>query len=126
MTTIDPEKLTDEFFAAILRRDWADAESRIHPDARAMQNISGEEVGARDLLVSMRNLVESLASFAYENPRRIVSPDAVVEQHDVRMTRADGASVVLDVCILLRFGPDGKILRIDEYLDSAQVGPLFA
>ena len=64
--------------------------------------------------------------FVYENLRWIVSLDAVVEQHDVRMTLADGASVVLDVCILLRFGPDGKILRIDEYLDSAQVGPLFA
>ncbi len=126
MSSIEPETLTEEFFEAILRRDWADAESRIHPDARAMQNISGEEVGARELLASMRGLVESLDSFAYENPRRIVNDHAVVEQHDVRMTRKDGVSVVLDVCILLRFGPDGRILRIDEYLDSAQVGPLLA
>ena len=80
---------------------------------------------AIDTVVS-DELVDSLAAFAYENPRRIVGRDAVVEQHDVRMTRRDGAEVVLDVCIILRFDTEGRIVRIDEYLDSAGVAPLQA
>lgn len=121
MTPDALEKLTQDFFAAITRRDWSDALERVHPDGRAMQNISGEEVNARTLLTSMRGLVESLKSFAYENPRRILGKNAVVEQHDVRMAREDGRELVLDICILLHFDDDGKIIRIDEYLDSAQI-----
>ena len=122
----DLEKRTVEFFAAITRRDWVDAIERIHPEARAMQNFVGQEVNARELFESMRALVDSLAAFAYENPRRIMGCDAVVEQHDVKMTRHDGVEVVLDVCVVLRFDAEGRIVRLDEYLDSAGVAPLQA
>ena len=120
----DLQRLTEEFFADISARNWQNALSRIHPEARAVQNISGQEVNAGDLLISMRGLVESLADFRYENPRRVVGQDAVVEQHDVRMTRRDGIEVVLDICIVLRFDADGLITRIDEYLDSGALKPL--
>jgi len=120
----DLQRLTEEFFADISARNWQNALSRIHPEARAVQNISGHEVNAGDLLISMRGLVESLADFRYENPRRVVGQDAVVEQHDVRMTRRDGIEVVLDICIVLRFDADGLITRIDEYLDSGALKPL--
>jgi ketosteroid isomerase-like protein len=122
----DLEKRTAEFFAAITRRDWDDVIERIHPEARAIQNFVGQEMNARDLFQSMRALVDSLAAFAYENPRRIMGRDAVVEQHDVKMTRHDGVEVVLDVCIVLRFDAEGRIVRLDEYLDSAGVAPLQA
>ncbi len=118
------ETLTDDFFAAIVRHDWDDVEARIHPDARAYQNIGGGETDARRTFKKMRRLVESVASIAYENPRRVVAADAVVEQHDVRMTRKDGVDVVLDVCIILRFDDDGRIVRLDEYLDSAAAAGL--
>lgn len=118
------ETLTDDFFAAIVRHDWDDVEARIHPDARAYQNIGGGETDARSTFQKMRRLVESVASIAYENPRRVVAADAVVEQHDVRMTRKDGVDVVLDVCIILRFDDDGRIVRLDEYLDSAAAAGL--
>lgn len=118
------QRLTEEFFADISDRNWEGALSRIHPDARAVQNISGQEVNARDLLISMQGLVESLADFRYENPRCIVGQGAVVEQHDVRMTRLDGVEVLLDICIVLRFNADGLVIRIDEYLDSGALKPL--
>lgn len=126
MTPDALKKLTEDFFAAITRRDWADALERVRPDGRAQQNISGEEVDARTLLTSMRGLVESLKSFTYENPRRIIGELAVVEQHDVRMTRKDGREIVIDICVLLHFDESGKIIRIDEYLDSAAVSAFLA
>ena len=85
----------------------------MHPNARAYQNIGGGETSARSTLKGMRKLVESVASIAYKNPRRVVAVDAVVEQCDVRMTRTDGVEVVLDVCIILRFDDEGRIVRLD-------------
>ncbi|MAJ61488.1 MAG: hypothetical protein CBC48_16990 [bacterium TMED88] len=126
-TQSDPsglQALTEKFFANISARKWDSALARIHPDARAIQNISGHEVNARDLLSSMQGLVESLADFSYENRRCIVGQQAVVEQHDVRMTRRDGVEVVIDICIVLRFDTEGLITRIDEYLDSGALKPL--
>jgi ketosteroid isomerase-like protein len=120
----DLEKWTDEFFDAVARRDLDDAVGRIHPDARAMQNFVGRETDARSLLRSLGGLLDSVQGFAYENPRRVVGADAVVEQHDVRITREDGREVVIDVCIILRFDEQGRIVRLDEYLDSAAAAAL--
>ena len=118
------EELTKAFFSDISARDWELAIERLDPDARAVQNISGNEVNARELLKSMRGLVESLAHFSYENPRRIVGKESVVEQHDVRMVRHDGVEVVIDICIVLRFSSEVLITRIDEYLDSGALQAL--
>lgn len=122
----DLEKWTDEFFDAISRGDLDEAQRRIHPEARAMQNVAGKEVGGRELLAGLRPLLDMLSGFAYENPRRVVGDDAVVEQHDVRLTREDGREVVLDVCIILRFDAEGRILRIDEYLDATPMKAFLA
>ena len=106
-------------------RDWSQAHKMLHPDAVARQNISGRDVKAKELLQSMRMLVESMQGFAYENVRRVIGERAVVEQHDVRMTRRDGQDVVLDVCVVLRFDQAGQIVRLDEYLDSRGAQALF-
>ena len=121
---IDLAARTEEFFSAITRGDWEGAIQQVRPHARAVQNVSGQETNARDLLASMRGLVESLDSFGYENPRRIVGTGAVVEQHDVCMRRKDGKEVRIDVCVILRFDEEGFIVRVDEYLDSAAAAAL--
>ena len=118
------EERTEAFFASIVQGDWDAAKEKIHPSASAVQNVAGEETNARQLLDSMRLLVESLDGLAYENVRRVVGPDAVAEQHDVCTRRKDGTEVRLDVCIILRFDGDGRIVRIDEYFDSAAASRL--
>ena len=120
----DLEERTEAFFAAITRGDWEEAKQQIHPSASALQNVVGKETNARELLQSMQSLVGSLDRLVYENVRRVVGADAVVEQHDVCMVRKDGAEVRLDVCIILRFDPEGMIIRIDEYFDSAGAAQL--
>lgn len=120
------EKSTEAFFAAIAQGHWSEAMGRIHPSASAVQYVSGQEVNARELLQSMQAMVESLEHFAYENPRRVVGQDAVVEEHVVCMTPKSGKPIRLDVCIILRFDAEGRIIRIDEYFDSASVARLQA
>ena len=120
----DLVKITRSFFDSIQRRDWESATELIHPEARALQNVSGQETNARELLQSMQGLVSSLKDFSYENIRSIACPHAVVEQHDVHMLKANGGKIVLDVCIILRFDDAGLIVRIDEYFDSAPLSGL--
>ena len=122
---IDLQDLTEKFFSAMSDHEWSRALEMLHPDAVARQNISGSDVDAKELLQSMRMLVESMQGFAYENVRRVIGERAVVEQHDVRMTRRDGQDVVLDVCVVLRFNQAGQIVRLDEYLDSRGAQALF-
>ena len=70
--TPDLEALTDAFFAAIVRGDWDDVGTRIHPDARAYQNVGGGELPAPQTLKQMRALVESCRAIAYENWVRVL------------------------------------------------------
>ena len=44
----------------------------------------------------------------------------------VRKGPPKAVDIIFDICILLRFDETGKIIRIDEYLDSAPVGRLLA
>ena len=48
----------------------------------------------------------------------------VVDQHVVTLTRPDGKSVSTDVCVVLRFDGDGRITRLDEYVDSVAFAEL--
>lgn len=59
----------------------------------------------------------------YADPRRHSCGDVVVEQHQVRLTQPDGTILTGDVCVVLRFGSDGLIVALDEYLDSALFTP---
>ena len=87
------EQSTEAFFSAIAQGSWPEAIDQIHPSARAVQYVSGQEVNARELLQSMQAMVESLEHFAYENPRRVVGRDAVVEEHVVCMTPKNGKQI---------------------------------
>jgi ketosteroid isomerase-like protein len=39
-------------------------------------------------------------------------------------TKPDGRVVRVDICVVAQFRDDCKIIRIDEYLDSAAAAPL--
>jgi len=64
-----------------------------------------------------------VAAEHYGDIRRSETADGFVQQHVLRLTRQDGTRVELPGCIIATCA-DGKITRIDEYLDSAQVARL--
>ena len=47
-----------------------------------------------------------------------------VQQHVLRARRANGGSIEMRVCIVIKVGADGLITRIDEYFDPADMAPL--
>ena len=62
----------------------------------------------------------------YENARRVSGPDNVTEIHDAVFTKPDGRIVRIDICVVVQFNNDGKIIRVDEYLDSAAAAGLMS
>lgn len=122
---MDIEALTDQFFRLATKQDWEGMAAMFAEGAIVSQPGAGE-LGVDQLLLNLGGLSKAGIRSTYENVRRVVSADSVAEQHDVRLTRPDGVEVLLDVCIVMRFGVDGLLTRVDEYFDPTVVAPLMA
>jgi len=62
----------------------------------------------------------------YEVLDRQVFDGGFVQQHILHSTNNRGEDVTLRVCLVVKYGDDGLIRRIDEYLDPAELAPLLA
>ena len=91
------------------------------PDVVIWHNTDGVEQGRDDNLRTLAAVVRLLAERRYEDRRLDVFDGGFVEQHVLTGVRsADGVRVSLPAVLVGRVR-DGKIARLDEYLDSAQV-----
>lgn len=122
---MDLEARINQFFQLATAQDWEGFEQMFAPDARAKQSI-GEESDIPTLMLTLKGISDAGITTGYENVRRVVGDSAVVEQHDVRLTRPDGVEVVVDICVVAQFDEAGLIARIDEYFDSAAIAPLLS
>lgn len=121
---MDAHKLLDELARRGEAGDAAGVAALCTPDLRFSQNIG--TVGGVAELVSMVELLNQLdVSVSYHDVRRIVTGDHAIEQHLLTLTRADGVSVSTDVCLVVRVS-NGLIAEVDEYLDGAAIGTIFA
>ncbi|HWV26572.1 MAG TPA: hypothetical protein VNZ66_05060 [Aeromicrobium sp.] len=61
----------------------------------------------------------------YTDRRIHTFPGGAVQQHVLRGTRrSTGEEVALHACVVISVGDDGRITRLDEYIDSAQAAAL--
>jgi ketosteroid isomerase-like protein len=60
----------------------------------------------------------------YADVVRRATADGYVQQHTLRGTLRDGSALAVHACLVVTLA-GGLIGRIDEYVDSAQVTPLF-
>ena len=122
---MDLEAVTDQFFEHAAAAD-ADGMLALCADGcRIKQNI-GDEGGVTELRALVEGLAAGGISVTYSDVRRVVADRAVVEQHLVTLSRSDGVSVAADLCVVLRFDDDGRIVRLDEYLDGGTLAAVLA
>ena len=123
--TTDIEALATRFFAAIEAGD-IDAISQIYaPDAVIWHNTDQMEQSVEQNLVVLRWVHEHVKGWHYEDVRRSCFPGGFVQQHMGKGTARSGLSVAMPACIVARVR-DGRVTRIDEYIDSAGVAALTA
>lgn len=116
------DALADAMFAALEAGDLDGVEATWAPGFVTWTNISGESDRA-----ATRKLLGWLTSKAsglhYDVVRRILLPDGFVQQHVLRTQAPDGTELAMPACVIATV-VDGRIARIDEYLDPSQLAPL--
>lgn len=122
---MDLEALLDQTFRSAEANDWVAFRSMFADDAVMRQNVGREET-VDDALKTLPRFSADGTTLKYENVRRVIGPDSVTEMHDAVFTKPDGRVVRIDICVVAQFNDQGKIIRTDEYLDSAAAAPLFS
>lgn len=118
-------QLANDLFAAIERGDVDAVADCYADDVVVWHNTDGIESTKAQNLAVLTGFVARVPTRRYENRRLIETSDGFVQQHLLVGVHANGKRVELPACIVCSV-KDGKITRLDEYLDSAQVGAFIA
>ena len=122
MTPREIETLAASLFAAIEAGDVDTLRRLYAPDAVIWHNFDGVEQTVEDNLVVLAWITDTLADRRYEDVRRVVVDDGFVQQHVLR-GQAPGGRLELPAMMRVTVA-DGRVTRIDEYLDPAQASVL--
>lgn len=113
--------LAKRFFDFVEAGDVDGLVSCYAPDARIWHNTDGLEQSPEDNRKTLQGMTQRIIDRVYDNRRLQVFPTGFVHQHVLCGTRKhDGVRLALEACIVCQV-VDGKITRLDEYFDSAQV-----
>lgn len=123
MSASESLEVADKLFAAISRADLEAVRALYAPGAEIWHNHDGV---SQDVAANLRVLtwvVRNIGALRYEDVRRHATPTGFVQQHVLRGTAPNGKPLELPACIVCTVA-GGRITRLDEYLDSAQLGAL--
>ena len=112
--------VADDLFAAIEKGDTDAVRGIYAADALIWHNTDGVEQSVEENLRVLGWMASTFAEKRYEDVRRQEWETGFVQQHVLHLRRADGTAISLPACIVATVA-DGRITRIDEYLDSAHV-----
>ncbi len=115
--------LAERLFNAIEAGDVDAVRALYAPDAVIWHNFDRVEQSVEDNLRVLKWMASTFKVRSYDDVRRTVYDGGFVQQHLLRLTKADGTVVELPACIVATCTAD-HITRIDEYLDSAQAARL--
>lgn len=109
--------IADRLFEAFVAHDLDTVVEMMTPDAVVVQN--GNSMTVAEARVMIESLVAVIGDHRYEDVRRVVGEQAIVEEHQVRSTAPGGHDIDLTACVVVRVDGDGKITSLDEYADTA-------
>lgn len=117
--------LAEALFAAVAAGDVAAAHALYAPDAVVWHNFDGIEQTLEENARTLEWMKRALPDFRYTDMRLAATPTGFVEQHVIVATNRRGERVAVPACIVATV-VEGKVTRIDEYLDSAHAALLSA
>jgi ketosteroid isomerase-like protein len=122
--TTEMNVLADRLTRAYEQNDTDAIVACYAPDARIWHNIDGVEQTVEEQLGATRWLNEQLKNLKYEIVSRESFDGGYVQQYVVHGTLANGGEAFrMPLCMNVAVS-DGRIARLDEYLDSAHLKPL--
>jgi uncharacterized protein len=117
--------LAERLVQAIESADEAAITAIYAPDARIWHNFDNKEQSVEENLRVLRWMTRTLSKRHYRVLRREAFPGGFVQQHILEGVLPDGQRFELAACLVCTV-KDGRISRLDEYLDSASTKPLLA
>jgi len=123
MTAQEFLDFAERFIGAIQAGDAETVRACYAPDARIWHNNDGIEQTVDQNMRVLNWFMRTLPDRRYRVIRREALPDGFLQQHVLEATLPDGAPWAMDACLVVRMA-DGRITRLDEYIDSAKAAAL--
>ena len=108
---------------AIQAGDVATVAALYADDMVGWRNFDRRELGKAAMVRIIEFLAKQVRELRYEAIRVAPTPTGYVQQHVLHATAPDGTRVESPACLVVEVR-DGRIRRLDEYLDSAAIAPL--
>ena len=114
-------QLLDRITAAALAGDGSDLFDIYADDAVIWHNHDNREQNVAQNVKLLERMPQWVSDREYADRRFRVFDGGVVQQHTLKGTRiSTGETIALHACVVVLVNEDGKITRLDEYLDSAE------
>jgi uncharacterized protein len=126
MTTLESdavEQLAAKLITAISDNDIDALRDIYAPDVVIWHNFDQIEQSLEDNLKVMMWMAKRMPDKHYDDIRRQPTPTGFVQQHVLRGTAPDGTAVEMPACLVVTIA-NGRITRLDEYLDTRHADPL--
>jgi uncharacterized protein len=115
-------EVAERFFRAIETGDLAAVQDIYADDAEIWHNFDGVAQSKSDNLKVLAWMIRAIPQRRYRVLRREPIPSGFLQQHVLELQR-DGATFDMPACIVAQVRA-GKMVRLDEYLDSAHVAEM--
>ena len=114
-------QLLDRIIVAAEAGDPTDLFNVYADGAVIWHNHDGLETTVEQNAKLLKKMSEWVADRRYTDRRIQVFEGGVVQQHVLRGThRVSGEELSMDACVVVSVNDEGKITRLDEYIDSRQ------
>jgi ketosteroid isomerase-like protein len=119
----DRARVADRSVRVLETGDATDPERLYHPDLRFTDRTAGTVLGRDEALANFRHLWTLLRNVDVEVVDRQATGSGFVVQQELSATGPDGRRIRVPMCMIFTLR-DGRVVGIDEYLDSAAVAAL--
>ena len=124
MNHADVAAVADQLFTSIERGEVSAVADSWSEDIVVWRQGGGRERDKTRALKVIEWFVDATSDRRYEILDRGLFDGGFVQQHIVHAAGRNGAALAFRACLVVKVGADGRITRIDEYLDAADLTPL--
>jgi len=125
LVNADPNlDVANRLFSAIERGEYDTVDAMWADDVTAWHTGLSQDNDRIRALKVIRWFMNVTTTRSYEILDRQYFDGGFVQQHVLRASRTDGASIEMRVCIVIKVDGKGRITRVDEYFDPADMAPL--
>lgn len=120
----DPAHIVDRLLDALASRDVNAVDACYAPDVVIWHNANNQAEDREQNLQGLAAILPQWSDLSYDEIWRVDIPGGVAQRHRLRGRGPDGAEFEVRIALFVTLDSDGRILRVDEYLDPSQLPPM--